>query len=318
MQHMELEVIQRSIGWIEQQQPIWLCTVLNTYGSSPRGPGAMMSAISAGQFSGSLSGGCVEDDFLERIANGEFRQPSQIVRYGAGSPRTSVALPCGGSIDVLVEYLQPGEESLNHLRHIENALKGQGQWVKRVTLPHASQLPEPCQRGSGPVVEHHDNEVTLYLGAVTRIIIAGLSSVGQYCAQFAAALGFEVIICEPRPEVMENFAHLDMPILDIFPARYIEQGGVHPNTAIVALTHDPRMDDLTMMEAVHTPAFYIGVMGSERTSAKRRQRLTDIGELTQDQLSRIHAPIGLPIGSKTPAEIGIAIVADIVRVKNGM
>ncbi|PHI28749.1 XdhC family protein [Budvicia aquatica] len=318
MQHMELDVIQRSIGWIEQQQPIWLCTVLNTYGSSPRGPGAMMSAISGGQFSGSLSGGCVEDDFLERIANGEFTQPSQIVRYGAGSPRTSVTLPCGGSIDVLVEYLLPNEESLNHLRHIEGALRGQGQWVKRVMVPQASQLPEPCQRGSGPVVEHQGDSVTIYLGAVTRVIIAGLSSVGQYCAQFAAALGFEVVICEPRREVIDNFAHLDMPVLEIFPARYIEQGGVHTNTAIVALTHDPRMDDLTMMEAVRTPAFYIGAMGSETTSAKRRQRLTDIGELTLTELDRIHAPIGLPIGSKTPAEIGIAVVADIVRVKNGM
>lgn len=318
MQHMELEVIQRSIGWIEQRQPIWLCTVLNTYGSSPRGPGAMMSAIYGGQFSGSLSGGCVEDDFLERIAKGEFIQPSQIIHYGAGSPRTSVALPCGGSIDVLVEYLLPNDESLNHLRHIEDALCGQGKWVKRVSVPHASQLSNPCQRGSGPMVEYQGDNVTIYLGAMTRIIIAGLSSVGQYCLQFAAALGFEVIICEPRPEVIERFSHLDMPIVEVFPARYIQQGGVHSNTAIVALTHDPRIDDLTIMEAVHTQAFYIGAMGSERTSAKRKQRLTDIGELTSAELGRIHAPIGLPIGSKTPAEIGLAVMADIVRVKNGL
>ena len=113
-------------------------------------------------------------------------------------------------------------------------------------------------------------------------------------------------MCENRPEVLDNFAAELKPgvtLLRQFPAKFIEDGGCHANTAVVALTHDPRMDDLTLMEAIHTPAFYIGAMGSLRNSARRRQRLQQIAEFTPQELERIHAPIGLPLGSKTPAEI---------------
>jgi len=126
-------------------------------------------------------------------------------------------------------------------------------------------------------------------------------------------------VCENRPEALDNFApqlRSNVTLLRQFPAKFIEDGGCHANTAIVALTHDPRMDDLTLMEAIHTPAFYIGAMGSLRNSARRRQRLQQIAEFSPQELERIHAPIGLPLGSKTPAEIALAVMADIVQQKN--
>lgn len=317
MQHIDLEVIQQALGWIKQRRPVWLCTVLSTYGSSPRAPGSMMSTPGGTEFSGSLSGGCVEEDFLARLSCGEFMQSSQIVNYGSGSLNSKVALPCGGSLELLVEYLPDDQASFNYLQQMKVGLTSQGQWCKTVILPGVSLIPEPCIQHLGSVAVRQGETVTIYLGAITRVIIAGLSSVGQYCAQFAKTLGFEVIVCEPREEVAANFQLGDIRVQPIFPAKFIEQGGAHMNTAIIASTHDPRIDDLTMLEAVQSPAFYIGAMGSNSTSSKRKARLSSIGKLTAAELDRIHAPIGLPIGSKTPAEIAIAIVADIIRVKNG-
>lgn len=156
------------------------------------------------------------------------------------------------------------------------------------------------------------------IGAALRLLIAGLSPVAEFCAGFAAALGFEVIVCDPRPELTDGFTMAGVELVKLFPATYIAQGGCHAATAIVALTHDPRMDDLTLLEAVRTPAFYIGAMGSRRTSEKRMERVQRIGGIGQQDLDRIHAPIGLKLGSKTPAEIALAVMADIVRVSNGV
>ncbi|GLR10817.1 XshC-Cox1 family protein [Mixta theicola] len=320
MQHLDMTVIGQATGWLKQQ-PVWLCTVLSTYGSSPRSPGALMAATRDGRYSGSLSGGCVEEDFLRRIAAGEYQTASQVIRYGEGGLAPDVALPCGGVLDVLIEYLPAGDASIAYLTCHADALDGHYALIKRLTLPEACHSLEKCGFVSATQVERRQEQIILHLAAAPRLLIAGLSSVALYCAEFAVALGFEVVVCENRPEVLENFAaglKPDVILLRQFPARYIEERGCHSNTAIVALTHDPRMDDLTLMEAIHTPAFYIGAMGSERNSIRRRQRLQQIAEFTEQELARIHAPIGLPIGSKTPAEIALAVLAAIVQHKNSI
>jgi len=231
----------------------------------------------------------------------------------------NVALPCGGVLDVLIEYLPAGEASVAYLQRIAGALEGHHALIKRLTLPHACHSLEQSHFTSATQVERRLEQITLHIAAAPRLLIAGLSSVALYCADFAVALGFEVLVCESRPEALDNFAAELKPgvtLLRQFPAKFIEDGGCHANTAVVALTHDPRMDDLTLMEAIHTPAFYIGAMGSLRNSARRRQRLQQIAEFTPQELERIHAPIGLPLGSKTPAEIALAVMAAIVQQKN--
>lgn len=318
MQHLDMSVIRQAREWLTAQ-PVWLCTVLNTYGSSPRSPGALMVATADNRFCGSLSGGCVEEDFLQRIAQGEYQQASQIVRYGEGGLEPGIALPCGGVLDILVEYLPATAGNGAYLEKMENALSGHFALQKRLTLPEPCCHLEVTEFAEITQVERNGQQVTLHVAAAPRLLIAGLSSVALYCADFASSLGFEVLVCENRPEVLENFAtqlKSEITLLKQFPANYLEQNSCHANTAIVALTHDPRMDDLTMMEAVNTPAFYIGAMGSQKNSAKRLERLHKIAELNPEELQRIHAPIGLPLGSKTPAEIALAVMADIVKRKN--
>jgi xanthine dehydrogenase accessory factor len=317
MKQLDLQVIQQARAWIAEGRPIWLCTVITTFGSAPRGPGAMLVCLGSGEHCGSLSGGCVEDDFLERVGEGFFPPVSQVVRYGEGGLAPTRALPCGGVLDVLVEHLAPSAESEAHLHAIESAFAGSSLIVRRVLLGTEQRSITPGSMAAAKV-EVDTEQVAIRIGAVQRLLLAGLSPVAQFCASFALSLGYEVIVCDPRKEVTNAFSLPGVEVLEVLPAVYIANGGCHASTAVVALTHDPRLDDLTLLEAVRTPAFYIGAMGSQRTSSKRFERLARIGGLDEATLQRIHAPIGLRLGSKTPAEIALAVMADILRVSNGI
>lgn len=321
MKNLDLVVIEHAIEWLNYNQPIWLCTVLHTYGSAPRSPGALLVATADGQYSGSLSGGCIEEDFLKQIAQEKFVEPSQIIRYGSGESdfRPNVALPCGGSIDVLVEYIEPNSHNLKILKQIHLAILGKISLQKSIKIGNLAELIE-SDDNLPQKIEWNQNHVLINLQSCTTIFIACISAVALYCIEFANALGFNVIVCEDREEELRQITQSplihDLDLIQTFPASYLEKYGCTAQTAILSLTHDPRIDDLTMMAALETPAFYIGAMGSQRNSDARMERLRECTDFSEEILGRIHAPIGLPLGSKTPAEIALAIMADIVKTKN--
>lgn len=317
MNSLDLQVVQQAQQWLEQGHSVCLCTVLSTYGSAPRGPGAMLVALADGRFCGSLSGGCVEDDFLERLGRDEFGPDNQVVRYGEGGLAPSLKLPCGGVLDVLVEQFIPGCEALEHFSLMLQALQGQQRIIRAVSLDTLDRTLDICS-AQGSTVEVSKRQITIRIGAARRLLIAGLSPVAEFCASFAVSLGYEVIVCDPRTELLAGFALEGVKVIEQLPATFIANGGCHASTAVVALTHDPRLDDLTLLEAVRTPAFYIGAMGSQRTSEKRLERVRRIGGLDDEAINRISAPVGLRLGSKTPAEIALAVMADVVRVGNGV
>ncbi|WP_263144077.1 XdhC family protein [Pseudomonas sp. RIT-PI-AD] len=318
MHHLDLQVIQRARAWTGDGHRVWLCTVLSTFGSAPRAPGSLLAANDEGDWIGSLSGGCVEEDFLERLGEGAFAEPVALVRYGEGSdPRARVRLPCGGVLEVLVENLAANDAARAHLAELESALAGQRRLVREIDLPEGGRRLR-ADSGQGPRVERDPRQVRIRIGAAQRLLLAGYSSVAEVCARYALPLGFEVLLCDPREEVLRG---VDLPGVEIrreLPSAVIAAGACHADTAVVALTHDPRIDDLAMIEAVRSEAFYIGVMGSRQTSEKRRERLRRSGGLNETEIARIIAPIGLGLGSKTPAEIALAVLADILRVRNGI
>ncbi|MFI8480680.1 XdhC family protein [Pseudomonas sp. NPDC078700] len=318
MQHLDLLVIRQALQWSQAGQRIWLCTVLFTYGSAPRAPGSLLVVNEQGGWLGSLSGGCVEDDFLQRVSEGAFPEPATSVRYGDGTDsHSNVSLPCGGVLEVLVENLASSCEVQAHLREMESALLGQCRLMRSVTMPQGTwQLTVDVEHG--PRVRRDLDTLQIRIGAAQRLLLAGYSSVAHICAEFGKTLGFEVVLCDPRDEVLDGVEIAGVEIRRELPSMVIAAGGCHADTAVVALTHDPRIDDLAMIEAVRTEAFYIGVMGSEQTTEKRFARLLRSGGLSETDLSRIQAPIGLNIGSKTPAEIALAVLADIVRLRNGI
>ncbi|SDH50958.1 xanthine dehydrogenase accessory factor [Pseudomonas flavescens] len=317
MKQLDQQVVQQARAWLAEGRTVWLCTVLSTFGSAPRAPGAMLVALSCGAFCGSLSGGCVEEDFLERLASGGIATRNQVVRYGEGGLPPTRALPCGGVLDVLVEYIQPGEDADAMLCRVEQALAGAELLIRDVPLGNGLGA---CRRGtlSDARIQRGDAHVSIRVGAVLRVLLAGWSPVAEFCASFATSLGYQVILCDPRREVIAGLTLPGVQVLELLPSRFIAEQGTHPATAVLALTHDPRMDDLTLIEAVRTEAFYIGAMGSQRTSGKRLERLARLGGLEASAMARIHAPIGLQLGSKSPAEIALATMADVLRVANGI
>ncbi len=315
MHSPDTRVLEFALSEAGQHKDLWLCTVLYTWGSAPRSPGALMAVSQTGESCGSLSGGCVEEHFMQQLAAGAYRMPSQRIRYGAGSNVAEISLPCGGSLEVLVEYLPATAGNLKYLHNMLLSVRGEFSLEKTLAPGQPARL-RPCPYlQPGPVVHQQGSTLSLRLTPAVQIIIAGLSPVAEYCITFAHAVGFTVLVCEHREEQRAAFA--PQQALPEFPARYLERHGCGPNSAVLCLTHDARIDDLTLMEACRTPAFYIGVLGSQRNSDKRRERLRNIADLDEQQLARIHGPVGLAIGSKTPAEIALAIIADIVRVKNG-
>ncbi|ANG63890.1 XshC-Cox1 family protein [Marinobacterium aestuarii] len=317
MQHLDQQVWQQALSWCRAGETLWLCTVLASYGSSPRPPGAMLAALPDGRSIGSLSGGCVEEDFLQRLHNGEFNTAVQVLRYGESSDeRERLRLPCGGILEVLIERLQPNSANRQQLTRLVQALQGQQRLMRVIDLDSAEHQLQP-DPGQGQRVERDGAVIRLRLGPSQRLLIAGISPIAVICAEFAKSLGFEVIVCDPREEALASFAVEGVEVLPLLPSVYIANGGCHGATAVVALTHDPRIDDLAMIEAVRTDAYYIGVMGSERTSAARAERLLRSGGLSEMQVRRIRMPIGLAIGSRTPAEIALAVLADVLRVQNG-
>lgn len=316
MRQLDLEVVQTALQWSGEGHAVWLCTVLSTYGSAPRAPGAMLVARANGAHVGSLSGGCVEEAFLESLSRGELRAPTQIVRYGeSDGERQRLRLPCGGVLQVLVEHRTASAEWTNHLHALSCALLGQRRQVREIDLT-SGDFSVADDHGSGAVAQIENEHVRLRVGPALRLILAGLSPVAEYCAGFARAIGCEVIACDPREEMYQR--PLDgVRVLAVLPSQFIAAGNCHEATAVVALTHDPRIDDLALMEAVRTPAFYIGAMGSRQTSAKRAERLARVGGLCAEQINRIHMPIGLDLGSKTPPEIALSVMADVLRVYHG-
>ena len=323
MQNLDLSVIKQLLSWLQQGETAWLCTVIRTWGSAPRLPGSLLVCNSKGQTVGSLSGGCVEDDLIERLCNGQLAADGvDYTIYGETEQDIErFKLPCGGTLGVLIEPLGP--QQIANYQAIESALLQrkticrQQQWhAEQGTIEKTEIL--PTDKAPGVALEFNDQgnpkRLTQVYGPTTHVFIIGVSEVSRALAQFALAADFRVTVCDPRPEFISQWTIDNTQLVKAMPDDAIRQYANDAATAIVALTHDPRIDDMGLMDAFGTDAFYIGAMGSKKTSAKRRERLQELG-VSEQHLQRLHAPIGLDIRSKTPAEIAIAIIAELIAVR---
>ena len=315
MQAVDQQVLGQAHRWLRDRQPCWLATVVATYGSSPRPVGSLFACNAQGQFVGSLSGGCVEDDLLAKLTGGELaRERPRFFRYGATAEEAErLGLPCGGRLDIVIEPLAAGaalqfERLAARLASrgcVQRALRlADGEFAIRDVARHA---PLAFDRAGGLLVQTY--------GPQYQLLVIGTNMVAAYVAEMGLALGYDVAVCDPRAERLADFAVAGARKIRDMPDDAVRAHAADACSAIVALNHDPRIDDMGMMEALKTEAFYVGAMGSARTSAKRRERLSAL-EVSADELARLRAPIGLPIGSKTPPEIAVAILAEITAVRH--
>lgn len=313
MDSIDLEVLKQCRQWVAAGMLCQLVTVIRTWGSSPRPEGATLAICEDGRVVGSVSGGCIEDDLIARVrAEGITRVLPEIVTYGITADEAHrFGLPCGGTIELAIEPLSAGsqiEQLLQRLEAHELVARRLDLRTGAVTLNRAS---ASMGLQISPVA------LTTVHGPRWRLLIIGASQLSRFVAQIALGMDYHVTVCDPREEYREGWAVPGVQVVHAMPDDLVLEMQLDSRSAVVALTHDPKLDDLALMEALKSPAFYVGAIGSRATNAKRRERLLQF-DLSAEQIARLHGPIGLYIGSKTPPEIAISILAEMTAIKNGL
>jgi xanthine dehydrogenase accessory factor len=316
MENADQLVLSKLLGWLQTGQRVWLCTVIKTWGSSPRPVGSLLSCNQQGEIAGSLSGGCVEDDLIEKLINGDIAADGPVeMIYGKTQEESDrFGLPCGGQLHITIEpmraeHAEPIETIVQHLR--------QRTCIQRTTnLKTGAIAVQPVPRFQHLKITETptEHEVTQVFGPRFQLFLIGAGPVSIYVAQMALTLDYQVLVCDPRPEMIEQWPVEGVQLVNDMPDDAVDKYADDKFSAIIALTHDPRIDDMGLMQALKTDAFFVGAMGSDRTSAKRRERLLQL-DLTQAEIDKLHAPVGLAIGSKTPAEIAISILAQLTALR---
>ncbi len=324
MENADQQVISQLGNWVAAGQMSWLCTVVKTWGSSPRPVGSLLCCNEQGHIAGSLSGGCIEEDLLQKLQQGELaKETPEVLIYGVTQEETErLGLPCGGQLQVVIEPF-PDQRHLPELNQINKRLRSRGCIERKVDIATGSMTVENKDRFRHlQFIGDFDNTdianekfmVQTY-GPRYQLFLIGAGQVSMYLAEMAQALDYSVVVCDPRQHLIKQWSVDGAQLVNDMPDDAIRNLANDSFTAIIALTHDPRIDDMGLMEALKTEAFFIGAMGSTRTSARRRERLLQL-DLSEEEIGRLHAPVGLAIGSKTPAEIAIAILAQLTALRS--
>ena len=313
MESLDLRVLSDALAWRREGHRATLVTVVETWGSAPRPPGALLAVRDDGVVSGSVSGGCVEDDLIARVKAGEKTALPSMIAYGVSKEEAArFGLPCGGTLRLVQEPVQHTawiEQVLSRTAAHELVARTLTLATGRVELAHATR--EMKMQFDGIRL------MTLF-GPRWRLLLIGAGQLSQAVAQIAQMLDFEVLICDPRDEyvIPAKAGAVGASFVAGMPDDVVRDLVPDTHTAIVALTHDPKLDDMALIEALRSDAFYVGALGSARNQSARKKRLAEHFELTDAELARLHGPVGLRLGAKTPAEIAVSICAQIVECKN--
>ena len=312
MDSLDLQVLGQARDWRAAGHAVWLVTVIETWGSAPRPPGALLALRDDGQVVGSVSGGCVEDDLIERVRVGQRVDKPSLVAYGVSKEEAArFGLPCGGNLRLV-------QEPLLDTAWIDELLARTAQHelvARRLDLTSGHVSIEPGSRGEAFAFD--GRSLRAQFGPRWRLLIVGAGQLSRALAPMALALDFEVICCDPREAYHLGWDLAGTTFSSAMPDDLALSLQLDPHSAVVALTHDPKLDDLVLLEALKSPAFYVGALGSRANTAKRIERLA-LFDLSSAEIARLHGPIGLDIGSRTPAEIAVSIAAELVAVRNGV
>ncbi len=321
MQNQDVIVLERLKQWRDQAEHAVLVTVMRTWGSSPRPIGSIMAMSQTGAVVGSVSGGCIEDDLIREFTGNTSQnqtptpmtgQPRRM-RYGISADEAHrFGLPCGGTLELLLEF-NPDAQILDDLLQRLKA----GKLVRRVT---DLQTGEVTLEDTDTADSLRVSETALIntFGPAYRMLLIGAGQLGEYIATMAIFNGFSVTVCDPRQEYASGWTTTGVERMNDWPDDAVRLFKPDRRTCVLALTHDPKLDDLALLEALETEAFYIGAIGSRANNAARRQRMIEHFEQTEQSLARLRGPIGVYIGSKTPAEIAVSVMAEVLAVKNAV
>ena len=305
------EVLQAACDWLQEGHELALVTVLKTWGSSPRPAGSLMVMRRDGVLTGSVSGGCVEEDLVQRYVDRQLSDSYlTCIDYGVNrEDATRFGLPCGGRLELMVEQLNDIEQ----LQQLLDAMQQQQLMARHVDLQTGKVSLEDARAEQDFV--YTNIYVRKIFGPQWNMLLIGAGHLSQYISQMALMLGYRVIVCDPREEYAQAWQIEGTELTTIMPDDAVQKYCQQARSIVLALTHDPKLDDMALLDALQSPAFYIGAIGSRRNCELRRQRLKDLGVSTA-QLQALYAPVGLAIGSHTPAEIAVSVLAEITQQRN--
>ncbi|MCU0924757.1 MAG: XdhC family protein [Hydrogenophaga sp.] len=329
MENLDLTVLRKLLQWRRDGQRALLATVVRTWGSSPRPVGSIMALCETGAVVGSVSGGCIEDDLIYRYSRANASGagaladsgithdipsgPPERVKYGVSADEAHrFGLPCGGTLELLLEF-NPDTDLLQTLVQTLT----EGRLVERHTEIATGQVQlHPCDKPAGL----SDDGIWLRnsFGPEYRMLLIGAGQLAEYLSTMAQFCGFSVTVCDPREEYRGGWAVTGVSLFSGMPDDVVREFQVDRRTCVIALTHDPKLDDLALLEALGSEAFYVGAIGSRRNNEARRARMIEHFEQTEDSLAPLRGPIGIYIGSKMPSEIAVSIMAEVLAVKNGV
>jgi len=311
MDSVDLSVLKILQEWQAGEHALWLVTVVETFGSSPRPQGAMLALRSDGLAVGSVSGGCIEDELVLRAKRGQLPlNRCMPVSYGETMEEARrFGLPCGGAMRLMLEPVRNAVWIAQVLQLVQLH-----RLVRRTLHVDSMQVVlEDASRSDS--FSFDGTTLTTVHGPRWRLLIIGAGQTSTYLARMAQALDYQVIVCDPRAELRQTWDVPGTTLLSEMPDDAVLAQQVDGCTAIVTLTHDPKLDDMALLEALKSTAFYVGALGSQFNNDKRRKRLA-LFDLTQKEIDRLHGPVGLSIGSRTPPEIAVAILAHMISVRN--
>ncbi len=322
MENLDLVVLRDLRDWRRAGQRALLVTVVRAWGSSPRPIGSILALSEAGRLTGSVSGGCIEDDLVDRYQQAWRAQAAAgraapmapvLLTYGVSADEAHrFGLPCGGTLELLVEH-DPDPAELDALLQSLAA----GRLVRRaVRLADGQAVHEPAQQPEDLFIDAHWTRNTF--GPSYRMLLIGAGQLAEYLATMALFSGFEVTVCDPREDIRVAWRVAGATLVADMPDDAVAAFAPDRRSVVVALTHDPKLDDLALLEALRSDAFYVGAIGSRRNNEARRQRLAEHFGMTAQELVRLRGPVGVWIGSKTPPEIAVSILAEVIATKNGV
>ena len=311
MQTIDQDVLEHALTWLEDSQP-WLCTIVKTVGSSPRPPGSIVAICDDGRQIGSVSGGCVEEHLLERLASGKIPDDRpQLVEYGVTAEENErLGLPCGGRIQLLLQRLT--ETDRPWLSELRNALEERRCLERKLDLRTGKTLLHPVEQFTDLHIQ--DDQLSQCFGPRMRMLLVGAGELARNLAELGLAMDYEVLVTDPRQQFLAQWEGPAAKLIDGMPDDAVRQYAADAHSIVITLTHDPRIDDMALMEALESYAWHVGALGSQRTTEKRLARLVQL-DIAQSDIAKLHAPVGLDIGSKTPIEIAVAIMAELTRLK---
>jgi xanthine dehydrogenase accessory factor len=330
MENLDVMVLRTLRDWRAAGQRALLATVVRTWGSSPRPIGSIMALCEDGSVVGSVSGGCIEDDLIYRFTQAYAQAPSpasggqpaghqlpsgppSFVKYGVTADEAHrFGLPCGGTLELLLEFDPDPALLATLVRSLEA-----GRLMRRSVRLADGQV-SLSEAAAPEELSVNDAVLVNVFGPEFRMLLIGAGQLTEYLATMALFSGFAVTVCDPREEYRGAWSVTGATVVSDMPDDVVLAFKPDRRSCVVALTHDPKLDDLALLEALKTDAFYVGAIGSRRNNDARHQRMIEHFEQTEEGLKRLRGPIGIYIGSKTPPEIAVSIMAEILAVKNGV